>query len=116
MVCVFPVPGGPWTRTHPSRSRRTAIRICSGLAGLLRRAFGDLPARRKLHHEAAEELERVGPAQRVESAPVQLLAAARKYFRLDVRHGAEEGRVQLHFLPGLDQGELGHARIEGELD
>src|SRR2546426_7987065 len=35
MVCVLPVPGGPWTRTHPSRSRRTAIRICSGLAGLL---------------------------------------------------------------------------------
>ena len=100
-------------RTEEEHGRAADLRV---LGLLLRRAFGELPARRKLHHEAAEELERVGPAQRVESAPVQLLAAARKYFRLDVRHGAEEGRVQLHFLPGLDERELRHARVEGELD
>ena len=52
----------------------------------------------------------------MKSAAVQLLAAARKYLGFDVRHRAEESGVELHFLSGLDERELGHARIEGELD
>ena len=35
MVCVFPVPGGPCTKTPPCSSSCWAIRICSGFAGLL---------------------------------------------------------------------------------
>src|SRR5882757_3823338 len=35
MVWVFPVPGGPCTKTPPCSSSCCAIRICSGLAGLL---------------------------------------------------------------------------------
>src|SRR5207248_10481720 len=76
----------------------------------------DLTARGELHDEAPEELEGVVPAQRMESAAVQLLAAARQHLRLDVRHGAEQGGVQLDFLAGLDERELGRARVESELD
>ncbi len=36
-MCVFPVPGGPWTRTALRLSNRRAISSCSALAGLLKR-------------------------------------------------------------------------------
>src|SRR5207237_4080128 len=65
-------------RTEEEHGRAADLRV---LGLLLRRAFGELPARRKLHHEAAEEFERVGPAQRMEPAAIKFLAAARQHFR-----------------------------------
>jgi len=83
---------------------------------LRRWLFGELPARRKLHDEAPEELDRLGAAQGMESAPIQLLAAARQHLGLDVRHGPEQRRIELHLPARLDEGELGDAGVEGELD
>ena len=52
----------------------------------------------------------------MESAPIELLAAARQHLGLDVRHGPEQRRIELHLPARLDEGELGDAGVEGELD
>src|SRR6266568_2627040 len=69
--------GGEAQRAGAQEEHRRAADLRVG-GFLFRRSFGELPARRELHHEAPEELECVVSAQRMESAPIQLLAAARQ--------------------------------------
>src|SRR6267143_146389 len=125
MVWVFPVPGGPCTRTPPCSSSCLAIRICSGFAGLLKRTSASVwpPPPSGLSAYPASGIGDSSPPmfrsraieQRMKSFPLQLFAAASDRAPVHVSHRLEQSGVKLGRMVGFREREFGYRSVELQL-